>query len=276
VVATGLNWPDALGGAALAGVVNGPLLLTQPSGAPGNVLAEVDRLGATTVYVLGSEASVSGTVVNQLKSIVGASGVIRIAGSNRYATSALVAEKVVALHPDYDGMAFVATGANFPDALAAAPIATQRGWPVLLANPDGTLTVPEAVTSAVIVGGETSVSSGIEGGLDGLLGDENVIRKAGPNRYSTSALVAAWGVGNGLHWEGVGLATGTGFADALSGGVMLGHLRAPLLLTRGDVLLPATRAPLSINKQFIQTVRFIGGTSTISNNVRMQVMQAVQ
>jgi len=276
VIATGRNWPDAMGGSALAGVANGPLLLTEPSGAPGIVLDEVRRLGATQVYVLGSEASVSSAVVNQLTSIVGASGVIRIAGSNRYATSALVAEKVIELNPAYDGMAFVATGANFPDALAAAPIAAHRGWPVLLANPNGTLTVPEAVTSAVIVGGEVSVSSGIEGGLGGLLGVENVIRKAGPDRYATSALVAAWGVGEGLHWEGVGLATGATFADALSGGVMLGHLRSPLLLTRGDVLLSSTRAPLSINKQSVQTVRFFGGTTTISNDVRMQVMQALQ
>jgi putative cell wall-binding protein len=103
-----------------------------------------------------------------------------------------------------------------------------------------------------------------------------VLRKGGADRYATAALIAAYGTNFGLHWEGVGLATGTSFADALAGGAMLGQLRAPLLLTPGDELSPSARAPLAVNKQSIQTVHFIGGTSVITDAVRADVMFAIE
>jgi subtilisin family serine protease len=161
VLATGRNWPDAVAGSALAGVVDGPLLLTDQAAAPSVVLNEIRRLGATSVIVLGGERSVSSQVVSSLRGIVGAGGVTRIAGADRYQTAALIAAEVIARHPSYDGKAFVASGANYPDALAAAPIATHRGWPVLLADPRGDVSVPDEVTSVVVLGGEASVSSGV-------------------------------------------------------------------------------------------------------------------
>lgn len=276
VIATGRNWPDALGGTALAGVVDGPILLVDTNAVPGEVVAEIDRLGATKAYILGGTSAVTWSVESRLRGLLGPFGVERIAGPNRYATASAIAVRVIDLHPDYDGGAFVSTGLNYPDALAAAPIATHRGRPVLLVGPDGSLRVPDEVTSVVILGGEAAIPVGVEAGLNGLLGEENVMRKGGSNRYATAALVSAWAVGQGLHWEGVGIATGESFADALAGGAMLGHLRSPLLLTPGSSLLPVTRAPLALNRQSIQTVRFIGGTSVVTPSVRSQVMSAVR
>jgi len=46
VIASGQDWPDALGGSALAGVVDGPLLLTREGTLPAEVREEIVRLGA--------------------------------------------------------------------------------------------------------------------------------------------------------------------------------------------------------------------------------------
>ena len=276
VIATGRNWPDALGGTALAGVVDGPILLTDTEMVPAGVLAEVTRLGATRAYVLGGEGAVGEDVVGELVDLMGTGSVTRLAGENRYETASAIADEVIALHPAYDGAILVATGADFPDALAAAPIATDRGWPVVLADPAGAIDVPAEASFAVILGGERVVSSGIEAALQGRLGEWAVMRKGGADRYATAALIAAWGTNVGLHWEGVGIATGSSFADALAGGAMLGQMGSPLLLTPGDALSVSARAPLAVNKEAIQTVHFIGGTGVVSDAVRVAVMDAVE
>jgi subtilisin family serine protease/putative cell wall-binding protein len=277
VIATGENWPDALGGAALAGAVDGPVLLTTPGAMPAAVRAEVDRLGASQAYILGGTAAVSSAVEGDLATMLGFGNVMRLEGSNRYATASKIAEEVIAIRGDaYDGMSFVASGESFADALAAAPISRYKAWPVLLANPNGDLLMPEEISSAVILGGTKAVSEGFEAALDGLVGDENVIRKGGSDRYATAALVSAWSISKGMYWEGVGIATGEDFADALSGGAMLGKRRSVMLLTPGDTLMPITRAPLSVNRRSIQTVHFIGGPAVVSPAVRAAVMDSIE
>jgi len=277
VIATGRNWPDALGGTALAGAVDGPLLLCDSAELPANVAEEIERLGASAAYVLGGTSAVSDGAVDQIEDVIGAGNATRIAGPDRYATARYVADEVIALEgPEYDGTAFVATGANYPDALAAAPIARYHSYPLLLADPDGDVSVPWEVSSAVILGGEGAVPAGIEAALQSRLGEENVLRKGAADRYGTAALVAAWSVSRGMYWEGAGISTGTNFADALAGGAMLGSRRSVMLLTPGRTLSPAARAPLSVNKELIQTVYFVGGTSAVSQGVRDEAMAAIE
>jgi len=277
VIATGADWPDALGGAALAGVAGGPVLLVNGSGLPDAVLDEIERLEAKTAWVLGGTAAVSDGVFGDLEDALGDGNVTRIAGANRFETADKIAQQVIAMRGgDYDGMAFVATGNNFPDALGAAPVAGAKGWPILLADPANGLTLPAQVTDVVILGGEGAVSAGVEAGLESVLGDGKVARKGGATRYGTAALVAAYGINHGLHWEGVGVATGASFPDALAGGTMLGTMRTVTLLTPGGMLALDARVPMAMNKELIQTVHFVGGTGAVSESVRTQVRGAVE
>ncbi len=66
-VAAGTNFPDGLSGAAAAGELGGPLLLTMPGALPGSVAAELTRLKPRRVVVLGGVAAVSDAVVTQLR-----------------------------------------------------------------------------------------------------------------------------------------------------------------------------------------------------------------
>jgi DNA-binding beta-propeller fold protein YncE len=153
VLATASNWPDALGGAALAGTVKGPLLLTYKDSLPAEVAAEIVKLKARHVYVLGGTAAVSNKVyTDAVKLTIDKSGA-RLWGSNRYLTANDIAEEVIALKNmpgggGYDGTAFVCTGADFPDALAVAPVAAANGWPIFLTEPNRLTPSVEAAMKA--------------------------------------------------------------------------------------------------------------------------------
>lgn len=61
-LATGLGFPDALAGAALAGNAPAPLLLVPGTCVPEAVVAEIERLEASRIVILGGEATVAVSV----------------------------------------------------------------------------------------------------------------------------------------------------------------------------------------------------------------------
>ncbi|MDO8881325.1 MAG: cell wall-binding repeat-containing protein, partial [Coriobacteriia bacterium] len=116
VIATARNWPDALGGAALAGAVDGPILLTEPTALPSTVAQAISDLGASKAIILGGTAAVSSGVQTALGTALGGAGnVTRIDGADRYETARKVAAETVKRLGTFSGTAFIATGANFPD-----------------------------------------------------------------------------------------------------------------------------------------------------------------
>jgi hypothetical protein len=67
VIATGRNWPDALGGSALAGALDAPILLVPGASVPDIVTAEIERLGATSAVIVGGELAVGPGVFSALQ-----------------------------------------------------------------------------------------------------------------------------------------------------------------------------------------------------------------
>lgn len=241
IVASGENWPDALGASALAGAVDGPVLLTKPDTLPAGVASEIARLGVTEAIVVGGTGAVRAAVATALDALPNVA-VTRIGGANRYQTARLIASetarRVTAAGGTPDPAVFVATGANFPDALAASPIAYAKARPIVLTTSASlSADAASAITAlgadgAVILGGTGPVSSQVETDLAGVLGDENVTRLAGTDRYATGYAIALYGHDEcGLTYAGAAVATGASFPDALAGGAMAGKLGTVLLLT---------------------------------------------
>ncbi|MHB1319098.1 MAG: cell wall-binding repeat-containing protein, partial [Anaerolineae bacterium] len=250
IIATGRNWPDALGGSALAGAVDGPILLADTRSIPLAVRSEIARLKPTTAIILGAEGALGAEVEDQLLAL-GISDVYRLGGPNRYETARLVAEETLLyLDTDWDGVALVATGTGFADALAGSPLAAHAGWPVYLADPKGS---PDAfagtlaeygVGSAVLLGGEGVVSDRYRTALEDAL-PGGAFRVAGGDRYETAAEIASFGVDAlGMSWDGVGIAAGSNFPDGLAGGVLCGLGGSVMLLTDGSALSPAAGGAL--------------------------------
>lgn len=277
VIATGTNWPDALGGSALAGAVEGPLLLTRPSGLERATAEEIERLGAKSAYILGGIGALSPDVEAKLKDMLGPTNVRRLAGYNRYGTALAVARRAAEVQGDaFSGEVFVATGATFPDALAASSVAAARKMPVLLADP-AVVDVPlvPGTTDAVLLGGRAAVSRVKEASLSGRLGVGHVTRLGGADRYATAALITEWGVEHDLSIAGIGLCTGQDFPDALAGGPALGHLGVVMQLTPRGLLYPPTRALLDNKAEDIGFVRILGGPAAVNSAVETQVRYAM-
>lgn len=278
VIATGENWPDALGGSALAGAYGAPVLLTSKTELLPEVADEIERLGATEIYVLGGTRALADGVSSALEALVGTDGsVMRLGGADRYETAEIVAEEVVAtLGTDYDGTAFVATGLNFADALAGSPLAAANGWPVYLApHPTISATTITAmqdagVTDCILLGGDAAMPEGTNVIL--LAAGFDAIRIDGLDRYDTAAKVASYGVTDaGLGWNDVAIATGMTFPDALAGGAAQGQRGSVMLLTNQASVPSYTSDTLVDNKASIANVRFFGGLSAVSEAVRHEI-----
>ncbi len=160
-LATGRNFPDALGGGAAAAAGGHPLLLTEPGALPDATRAEVERLGPDRVVILGGSAAVDGSVETTLGDL--APTVDRLSGGNRYETALAVATDAFATADTV----LVATGTSAPDALAGAAAAGQTGGPVLLTPPTA---LPEGLPATVsalapdailVLGGRAVVSDNV-------------------------------------------------------------------------------------------------------------------
>jgi len=130
-VATGLNFPDALSSGAAAAVSGGPVLLTQNTVLTESTRQELVRLAPERIIVLGNNGTITDAVAAQLEQIA---IVERIGGPDRYATAAMLSGRFFG--PGRPGV-MVATGLNFPDAMAASAAATVTRGPMLLTRPTG-------------------------------------------------------------------------------------------------------------------------------------------
>ena len=270
VLATGSDFPDALGGAALAGAVDGPILLTRGATLEASVLAEIDRLTATKVYILGGTGAVPAAVATALE----AEGltVERVFGANRYATAKAIADKTIEiLGESYTGDAFVATGEGYADALAASPIMYAKGMPLVLVDAAGTYTLSAGMEKVVILGGTGPVPATVQTAL----GTKYDTRLAGATRYDTAIAVANYGVSKGMGWNNLGIATGESFPDALCAGPLLGKNNSVLLMTTTTSLTPATKTKLESLAGTVDEYFLFGGTGAIAAGTRTAIQTAL-
>lgn len=220
-------FPDSMTATVLSKQLNAPILLTGSNKLDERVKAEIKRLGAKDVIIVGGVNSVSAGVQNELKAF-DKDTVERIAGIDRYGTSVAVANRVVGIS-GLTHKAVIASGEVFPDALAVSPFAAKNAYPILLVKKN---LVPTEVNNAFaklsiketyLVGGEDTISKSTEGKLPKVLE-----RMAGKNRYETSVQIAK---AKFPQSERAYMASGEVFADALVIGPVGAKYNAPILLT---------------------------------------------
>jgi len=187
----------------------------------------------------------------------------RFAGADRYATSA----QALAEYDPGVAKLYVATGASFPDALAAGAAAGIDN-PVLLVNPAGLSSDTTAAVARlrpgqiVLVGGGRALPDAIGATLAGYA-SQGWTRVAGPNRYATAAAIAASAFPAGA--STVYLASGVAFPDALTASALGAAAGAPVLLAAPNAL-PAETAT-ALTSLHAKEVVIVGGTSAVSNVV---------
>jgi putative cell wall-binding protein len=227
------------------------------------VLAVVPLL-ALSLFGASSAAAVTTSGAQEATAAAAAVSVDRLSGSDRYATSAAIS---AASFPAGVAVAYIATGANFPDALAGAAVAGRDRAPLLTVRPTA---IPSAVATElrrlapkriVVLGGTGAVSDAVLTALRGYTTGA-VSRVSGADRYAVAAALSRTSYSSGA--ANVYVATGTAFADALSGAAAAGAKGSPLLLVNSSVP-SSTRTELQRLKPAKITV--LGGTGAVPDSV---------
>jgi putative cell wall-binding protein len=191
----------------------------------------------------------------------------RAAGRDRYATAADIS---ATMFPTADTV-YIATGQNFPDALAAGPAAGHENAPVLYVKKDS---VPQATINElnrlkpetiIVTGGTAVVSTKVYNQLASYA--TNIARRSGPDRYATAAAISKSIFPTST--DVVYVASGATYPGALVAGPAAIKDGAPLLLVKPDVLPTQTRNELvRLNPQ---SIILVGGTLTVSSSVEAQL-----
>ncbi|MGE6203798.1 cell wall-binding repeat-containing protein [Guptibacillus hwajinpoensis] len=251
VLATGSDFPDALAGAPLAYAKEAPILLTKTNQIPDDVLYAFDYFGVKEVTIIGGENAVSKKVENTLINDLSMK-VNRIAGDDRYDTAAKIADELGVTSET----AYVTYGGNYPDALSIASIAAMEGSPILLTKsndiPNATSDALQNYSDSYAIGGPAVISDSV---VDQLPDGERI---AGADRYETSVNVAKE---LDVRLQSVNLATGLGFADALTGSVHAAVNEEPVILTRPNKL--STPAKKLFEDYGTNTFTIFGGPAAV-------------
>jgi len=155
----------------------------------------------------------------------------------------------------------LATGADFPDALAAGPAAARIGGAVLL-------TAGSALPQAIMGYLDTTATTAYAIGGPAAAADPAATPIVGADRYATAAAVATEFFPAATM---AGVATAATFPDALSGGAQLARAGAPLLLSSPDNLGASTTSYLSGARGTLATTHMYGGTAALSDAVAAQL-----
>lgn len=196
----------------------------------------------------------------------------RLYGADRYKTSVSISNN---FNSGTVQNVIVASGKDFPDALAGSVLSKKYNAPILLLNS----TLAESTDSIdyikshldksgniYVLGGAASVGDDFINSMKGQ-GYNNIVRLGGKNRFDTNKFIV-----NSMNLEKgtpVVIANGYGFADALSVSSVASLKGYPILMTGASNLPDETKNMLS-NIQPSQ-VYIIGGTGSVSDNVINEV-----
>lgn len=262
IVASGSTFPDALSATALAGYYNAPIVLSDPSELSANAASEIERLGAKQAILVGGKAALSEAVQQSIADL----GVtpVRIAGESR-ALTALAVYNAGAELGAWGSTAIVTTGNNFADALSISSYSYAQKAPIFLAGSDGLDEASAAAiakggfTRVLIIGGQNAVPESVKAAIGSGV---DFKRLAGDTRYDTSAKVASFCLDEGMSVDGMAVAYGGNFPDALAGGALCGSTNSIIMLAEdgSDLVSPV----LSANKWDIHQAYVLGGENAVS------------
>lgn len=196
-VVTGTGFPDALAVGPWAGHVGRPIVLVGDHVPPATEEVLTER-GDDELVIVGGSGAVSREVEAQLAQ---GRSVRRVAGGSRYDTAAAVFDESVAAGLD-GAHVWLATGASFPDALAAGPAVARAGATLLLVDGSDLGTVPsiverlqvraESLQTVTLVGGPAAISADAPRQLEVVLAG-NLLPRGGTVLFPRFRVVAHYG-----------------------------------------------------------------------------------
>lgn len=200
---------------------------------------------------------------------------IRLAGYDLIDTSIAISQKMLPVNHSANAV-LLATGYNFPDALAGASLGGIENAPLLLVDPNGDnqKTIDE-IKRVLIPGGKIYILGGtavVPAALEDNLNDQpyyhfSVQRLSGVTRYGTAAEIAKQVKPSG--GGEVIIATGENFPDSLSVSPYASAFGIPMVLVEKNSLPTESLAYLKDLKP--TSVTIVGGVGAVSAQVEGQL-----
>ena len=280
IIATGLTFHDAMVAVPLASAYNAPLLLATEKHITAQTEAELKRLKAKNVIVVSTNGAIGSGAKAELKAL--GLRATYIEGKNVFETSTKVAKALQTKTKTAPDTIFFATDSAFADALSASPVAAIKGAPIIYLNNksiDKTVaeylkSVKGKIKNAYIIGGNGVISDAMMKNVANALGltvNKTVQRVAGANRYETCVAVNNK-FKSVLSSDGICVAKGLDFPDALAGGVYAASTKQALFLADGKKLQDCQNTYLKGKNAAKITV--FGGTGAVPDELVKLIAQA--
>lgn len=180
ILASGEKFPDALATSSILDQAG--LLLTKSGQLPSEVQAAIEALNHDSFLIVGGENSVQEGLASGIVNQFQYASHTRISGNNRYDTSTKIGDRLVS------STVILASGENFPDALAASTLAQKIEAPILLVSKDK---IDQSVIDyfknhnikkVLVVGGQLSISDKTLANADRLIRGLDPIDNQGPQK----------------------------------------------------------------------------------------------
>lgn len=262
VLVTGLDYPDALCAAPLAGKFDAPILLVKNTSLSNQ--SELRDLliskGVKNVYIIGGTGVIPNSFSGELSSIGISSK--RLGGSNRYDTSLKIAQELGST----TGEVAIAYGLGFVDGLSISSIAAFKGFPILLTQ---TNSIPESIksylnstniTRSYIVGSEGVVSQSVASQLP------SVVRLGGKNRYETNSSIFDR-FKSELNISDIYITSALDFPDALSSSALAARTKSFVVLSNTTAVDSSVKSLINSNAANINKAYILGSNNVIRDAV---------
>ena len=264
----------------LSGAYNAPLLLNPRSGLRKDVRSALIAMpNGLKVHIVGK--GINSATKRQLQKVPGVSSVDRVYGADSYTTAASVARRMKSVlgsqFPTATLIAAASANKRVPDSAVGAVVSARKHFPLLYVK---TTSVPSVTTKALadlgltkryILGERLAVNQAVQTKL----GVPEIDRIGGvtwdytAGRFAARAKLEKW-----LPSTRVGFAAEA--SQAVWTGSFLASRGAPLLgVTKTTVLAP-TKVYLTTNKGDIIGGYVFGPTSSVSESVRLQLLNLIK
>lgn len=198
----------------------------------------------------------------------GPADVVRVSGPNRYETNLQLNKQQMKA----GATVFVATGADFPDALSIGPAVSINGGSLVLTSPGSmrpemlSLLAERVPTKIYVIGGSGAVSNNVMNQIQTATG-LTPKRISGAGRVETSAAIFQEFFKD-REVKTAFVATGREFPDALSAAAAGGALQAPVLLVNGKSGQSLNADMLTLlRSKHPESVQIVGGNGAVNTKI---------
>lgn len=273
------GFADSLASGAAQGKLDAPLLLTGTAALDARTKAELDRLGARVVYILGGTSAVSPAVESSL--VAAGFTVRRVAGPDRLATATAVAETFLPEATSAIVVRGYGDGADptraFVDSLAAGAMAAATGQPVLFSTTASLSATTKdyiesrGISATTAIGGTAALADQVLTDLEAAGAPAE--RVAGLSRADTAAAVSSGIESAEEEGRATVLVDGTS-ADGWVDGFAAAGRGQPILLTSGDGVPGPTARSIAYTDELVGIV--CGSTVTSTACSRAESVRAAE